>query len=530
MVSHELRTPLTSIRGFTEMVLDGDAGEINDEQEEYLKIVMSNSERLISLINDILDVSRMESGRVEIKTATVALGALINPVVLSMRPLLQSKQQTISAQIEPGLPPVQADVDKITQVMTNFVSNAHKYNHDGGWIRIDATREGDYVRIGVVDNGFGISEEDQKKLFQRFFRVENSLTRNIGGTGLGLNITKAIVELHGGSVRVDSAPGEGSTFSFTLPISSEAVISEAVISAPVTGASVDSAPFVSETVISEPVSEKSPTDALTTDALTTDALITASLITKSQATTRRVLVVEDDADIAHLIAGQLRAAGYEVEIASSGEDALERISANPPDLVTLDINLPGMSGAEVAERLAMNPATTDLPVLAISVDNSDPRLKQFGVRTLPKPLDREVMLATVANLLKVGTDDDERRTVLVIDDEPDVRELLRVNLAKAGMDVVMAENGREGIEMALARQPGLILLDLMMPGVDGFGVLQALKQNPATAAIPVVAMSGHEDVRLRARARLLSLGAADLIAKPLDMKTLVEEVQLLITE
>lgn len=510
MVSHELRTPLTSIRGFTEMVLDGDAGEINEEQEEYLGIVMSNAERLIALINDILDVSRMESGRVDIKPTTIEISALVNPVVLSMRPLLQGKEQSISANVEPGLPPVQADVDKITQVLTNFVSNAHKYNNPGGWIRIDATREGNMARIGVVDNGFGISEEDQKKLFQRFFRVENSLTRNIGGTGLGLNITKTIVEMHGGQVQVVSAPGEGSTFSFTLPLAEGASAHQYV------SASVEKAPAV--LTVDDGLTTKTPkhenTGSQPTDALThrrTDV-------------PKRILIVEDDPDIARLLADQLHAEGYTTTIAASGEAALEEVARELPDLITLDIQLPGMDGIEVAQRLAMDPATTDLPVLVVSVTDKDPRLKQFGMRTLSKPLDRDALLANVSELLE----EDEKRPVLVIDDDPDVRELLRANLTRAGFEVVLAQDGREGIELAQVRRPGLILLDLMMPGVDGFSVLQALKQNSATLEVPVVAMTGHDDVRLRARARLLSLGAADLVAKPLDMKSLLAEVQILI--
>jgi CheY-like chemotaxis protein len=235
-------------------------------------------------------------------------------------------------------------------------------------------------------------------------------------------------------------------------------------------------------------------------------------------------VVEDDPDVARLIGDQLRAAGYSVRSVASGEAALAEIAQARPDLVTLDIRLPGMSGADLAERLAMNPETTDLPVLVISVEDRDPRLKQYGVRALPKPLDREQMLAGVADLLA----DSERRPVLVIDDEPDVRELLRANLSRAGLEVLLAENGREGIELAREHRPGLILLDLMLPGVDGFSVLQSLKQHADTATIPVVAMTAHDDIRLRAKARLLSLGAADLVAKPLDMKALIQEVQLLV--
>lgn len=218
LVSHELRTPLTSIKGFTDLILDGDAGDITDEQREYLGTVKKNADRLVALINDLLDISRIESGRIQIDKQPVSLKEIVDLVVATLAPQIQQKSQTLTVTVDAGLPPMACDRDRIIQVVTNLLSNAHKYTPYGGALYVAATREGDFVRVAVTDNGSGISLEDQKKLFTKFYRVDSSLTRQVGGTGLGLSIVKSIVELHGGRVAVESEIGKGSTFSFTVPI------------------------------------------------------------------------------------------------------------------------------------------------------------------------------------------------------------------------------------------------------------------------------------------------------------------------
>ena len=232
-VSHELRTPLTAIKGFTDLMLDGDAGDVNEEQAEYLGIVKSNADRLVALINDLLDVSRIESGRIKLNLAVVDVAKILDGVVAMMRPLLEAKHQSLTLSTDDGLPAAWGDHDRVVQVATNLVSNAHKYTQEGGSIEVSARREGDLVRVAVRDNGMGIAAEDLPRLFSRFFRVDNSMTREIGGTGLGLSIVKSIVEMQGGTVAVESAPGAGSTFSFTVPIASNEA--DAVATAPAEG-------------------------------------------------------------------------------------------------------------------------------------------------------------------------------------------------------------------------------------------------------------------------------------------------------
>ena len=482
LVSHELRTPLTSIKGFTEMVLDGDAGEINEEVEEFLGIVYNNAERLVALVNDLLDISRIESGRIQLKLEPVDLNEIVQAVSATMQQKITEKEQTLSVDIAPGAAQVLGDKDKLVQVLTNYVSNAYKYTQAGGDIRIDISKQDDFAHIAVIDNGFGISPEDQKQLFTRFYRVDNSMTREVGGTGLGLSIVKQIIELQGGEVGVESAPGEGSTFSFTVPLASTAVAE-----VPPEGV----APTVEQ-------SHEPPSGS--------------------------ILVVEDDIDISRLIAHHLQQAGYQVHTAHTAEDALVYLEQSLPDLITLDIDLPGMAGDAFAARLKSDPATQDIPILVLSVLYDDPASVQFGAYALPKPIEQEELLATVGEMLQGSS----KGPVLVIDDDADVRKLLKSALEKRGFVVEMAGDGETGLAQVAEQRPGLILLDMIMPGTDGFAVLRALKEDPTTAAIPVIAMTGSPDLKTTARARVLALGASDFIAKPFDMNMLVEEIKIFI--
>jgi len=218
LVSHELRTPLTSITGYLEMVLDGDAGELAEEQRDYLEIVKRNTDRLACLVTDLLDVSRIEAGKIELKLLPQDLPALIKTAVESMQPMCQAKQQQLAVQVAATLPPVQGDANRIIQILTNFISNACKYTPEQGSISVVARlAEGETV-VEVRDTGIGLSAADQQQLFSKFFRADNSTTRQVGGTGLGLWITRSLVELHGGRIEVESSPGKGSTFRFTLPL------------------------------------------------------------------------------------------------------------------------------------------------------------------------------------------------------------------------------------------------------------------------------------------------------------------------
>ncbi|PLS77685.1 MAG: hypothetical protein CYG59_22480, partial [Chloroflexi bacterium] len=218
LVSHELRTPLTSIKGYIDLVLDEEVGDITADQRDFLEIVKTNADRLVTLTNDLLDVSRIEAGKIELQRQPVDVAQLVRRVSTTLRPQLEAKDQRLKLELAPTLPLISADGDRITQVLTNLLSNAHKYTPKGGHIVIAATHEPTQVRIEVQDTGIGLAAEEQAQLFTKFFRARNRTTQEVGGTGLGLAIVKSLVELHGGGVAVASTPGCGSTFSVTLPM------------------------------------------------------------------------------------------------------------------------------------------------------------------------------------------------------------------------------------------------------------------------------------------------------------------------
>ncbi|HJX03223.1 MAG TPA: PAS domain-containing sensor histidine kinase, partial [Dehalococcoidia bacterium] len=218
MVSHELKTPLTSIKGYIDMILDGEAGMINSEQKNYLEVVRSSGEKLMLLVNDLLDISRIEAGKIELKTRPVILNHTINAVVTSMHTQLEAKKIQIKLDFESDPITVMADGMRLNQILTNLLDNACKYTREGSKVIVKARREGSFAHIDVIDSGIGISAEDQARIFTRFYRVDNSLTRKTGGTGLGLSVAKALVDMQGGRMWVQSEPDKGSTFSFSLPL------------------------------------------------------------------------------------------------------------------------------------------------------------------------------------------------------------------------------------------------------------------------------------------------------------------------
>jgi signal transduction histidine kinase len=217
LVSHELRTPLTSIKGYVDLLIDGDAGEVTEEQKEFLEIVKNNSDRLVLLVNDLLDVSRIEAGRINLRVQPVDLAGSIDEVATSLRPLMEQKRQSLKLEVAADLPQVRADRDRVVQIMTNLLSNAHKYTLEGGAVAVRAQAGEDEVQVEVSDTGVGMTADERDKLFTKFFRAQNPATQGVSGTGLGLNIVKSLVEKQGGRIWVTSEPMKGSTFIFTIP-------------------------------------------------------------------------------------------------------------------------------------------------------------------------------------------------------------------------------------------------------------------------------------------------------------------------
>ncbi len=433
LVSHELRTPLTSIKGYVDLLLDGEVGDLEPEQHEFLEIVGSNAERLVGLINDLLDISRIEAGRIELNLAPVALGPLLDRILTSFRPQLDDKRQQVSLTVAPDLPPVLADEDRLTQVFANLLSNAHKYTPAGGRIDVSVRADERAVTVDIVDSGIGMSDDELASLFTRFFRARNRTTQEVGGTGLGLSITRSLVELHHGTITVTSEPGKGSTFSVT--------IHRAVDAAPINGAPDDRA--------------------------------SGSLI----------LIVEDDADIARLIQVYLRRAGYRTIIATDAASGLLRARDDAPDLITLDVMLPDADGFTLLEWLKRDPATREIPVVMLSMLPDEGTGERLGaVDYIVKQTREQALVNRIGEVLR----NRPSPTVLVADDDTDIRGLFARHLRSAGYAAIEASSGREVLALLETHDVDLLLLDVSLPDMDGIDTLSALRGRDDTRSLPVI--------------------------------------------
>lgn len=490
-VSHELRTPMTSIKGFTDLLFLGMAGGLTDTQRNFLQIIKSNVDRLTALVNDILDISRIETGRVRLNIEPLDLGRIITQVAASFTAQYQDKGLTLIWNEPEGLPQVRGDSARITQVLTNLIANAWQYTPTGGQVTVTlrpAEKAEGFLQVDVADNGIGIGPNDLNRIFDRFYRVDSPQVQEVGGSGLGLSITKMFVEMLGGMIWVDSEIGVGSTFHFTSSIVSTEMAEE----------EVQEEPMVSEMPI---------------------------------AVTRRskILVVEDDRDLALLVRRQLEAEGYNVLLAGSGQDALWLAREEQPQLITLDIMLPDMDGFVVLEQLKDHPVTGPIPVIIVSIlSDADQGYALGAVDYVSKPFGEEELVKSVRAALATGKDEfkAEQIHLLVVDDEPDVAAFLDHALSAVGYQVTCAENGQQALDLVIEMMPDLILLDLRMPVMDGYEVIRRLKgdERGEVQRIPIIVMTASPVDKDRDKVRVLGLGATQYMTKPLAIESLVAEI------
>ncbi len=476
-MSHELRTPLNAIIGFSELMLDARESQFDgDTQKRFLSQVHTSGKHLLGLINDILDLSKVEAGQMELRLQSVEIGPVVTSVLDTIEPLAVQKGIRIEAEVK-GSGEVQADAGKLRQMLLNLVSNAIKFTPDRGTISVSWKRSDEAVEISIADSGIGISKEDQGKIFREFHQLDTGPGRREQGTGLGLALTRRFAVLHGGDVTVSSEPGKGSVFTLHLP----AHVSAAAIS-----------PAVAPVTPNEPVDESRPL----------------------------VLVIEDDAGAAELLTRQLALGGFRTSVARTGTEAITSARSLRPAAITLDILLPELDGWEVMSRLKAEPETSEIPVVVVSViDNPDLGMALGALDYFVKPVDSRQLVARLKRFKLKGSKD-EPATVLVVDDEAANRQWLTRILEPAGFNVELATGGREAIELAKARPPDLVLLDLMMPEVTGFDVVEALRSDQRTQDTPIMILTARhlteEDKRhLNGHVSTIlsrgSVGASDLI-------------------
>ena len=443
-MSHELRTPLSAIIGFSALMKDepltGDTRAIPDEWIEHVR---RSGDHLLSLINDVLDLTKIEAGRIDLDRTAVHLATALVESVEGLRPLASRKNIAMTVDAEPGT--ISADRGRLRQVIYNLISNAIKFTPEGGRVAVESRWFGNEARIAVIDSGVGIAPEDLDRVFQEFSQVGDMKARE-AGTGLGLALSRRLVEAHGGHIVVASTPGEGSRFEVILP----------------------------ESRIEDPSDVAKPPPTI-------------------HGAGPSVLVIEDDPGAVRLLRQYLEGEGYQVEVATDGESGIAAARAHSPGAIILDVLLPGIDGWEVLRRLKSDASLRDIPVMvATVVDERSVAMNLGAVDYFLKPVRPEALLTRLATYTFTAKVKDRTVRVLVIDDDQIARELVVGALRPEGFEVVTAASGAEGLALAVASPPDLVICDLVMPEMDGFEVVNQLVANEATRDVPILILTGHD--------------------------------------
>ncbi|HST45734.1 MAG TPA: response regulator, partial [Luteimonas sp.] len=476
-MSHELRTPLNAIIGFSEALGDGLIGEMSASQSEYIGDIFTSGQHLLSLINDILDLSKVEAGMMALELEPVDLHGVLaaSLSIVRERALGQRIRLELDAESELGLPLL--DLRKTKQILYNLLSNAVKFSAAGSRVRLTArlvdrdavgrirgpwpvhafplpdNAHRRFIEIGVADEGIGVSAADMAELFQAFRQIDSSLARKFDGTGLGLAMVRQLAGLHGGTVAMASAVDEGARVVVWLPLREAMAPVAAVAGLP---------------------------------------RATAAPSPRAAGDQRVALVVEDDERAAELVRLLLAAEGFHVQLAENAEIALEMATRQVPTLITLDLQLPGIDGLEFLARVRASPSLRAVPVVIISgLADGRPVSGADASAVLKKPVSRIELKSSLARL---GLDPapEHARTILVVDQDPKAVEVVAALLPRPAYTVVRAYDGREALALAVRLRPDLVLLDLAMPDFSGFEVLAALRAEPATSAIPVLVVTALE--------------------------------------
>jgi signal transduction histidine kinase/CheY-like chemotaxis protein len=471
-MSHELRTPLNAIIGLSEMLIEHAARLSPERSKESLRRVLNAGRHLLNLINEILDLSKIEAGKMELTIETVNVHGLLDEVVNTTQSLAKVNDNELTVDISSDVSAVRADPLRIRQILLNLLSNACKFTKNGR-VGIDATAsttsEGTFVNFSVADTGIGMTPEQMAKLFQEFVQADASTTREFGGTGLGLAISRKLCRMMGGDITVKSEAGKGSTFTASVPIATMQVQKADAIS---------------------------------------DKDDNGSLLSGVVPANNTVLVIDDDPTAVELLARHLRALGFRVEAAAKGHEGIERARTSRPNAIVLDVLLPDIDGWSVLAALKDDPDVASIPVVMVTIVDEPRRGIAMGAAGyLTKPVDRE----RLGQALKPYRRTNRQPVVLVVEDDAEQRQTMATSLTAMDYSVETAENGREGLQRVESNTPDVIVLDLMMPEMDGFEFMAALQTTSAKRDIPVVIVTA-KDLSSEDRRRL-NVGVSNIIEK-----------------
>ena len=462
-MSHELRTPLNAIIGYSEILLEDAADRGDKASVADLEKIQAAGKHLLGLINDILDLSKIEAGRMDVYLEHVFLTQLVDEVKTIVEPMMKKNGNTLVIDCPLEIGSLQTDLTKLKQSIINLLGNAAKFTKNGTvTLRLSRQRPPDspspqagedgatqWVKFEVIDSGIGMSEEQMSRLFQAFTQADSSTTRNFGGTGLGLTITRHFCAMLDGSIEVNSAPGHGSTFTILLP------------------------------------------DRARKPAADTDRDVGRAAVGREpSAGAINVLVVDDDPAVHDVLAATLGKEGYQIDHAKDGIEALNAMRSNPPDIVTLDVMMPKMDGWSVLGVMKSEPQLAHIPVIMLTiVDHRNLGFSLGASEYMTKPIDRNRLIA----LIEKFAASKENGVVLVIDDDADVRTMVRTTIESVGMQAADATDGRAALDwLAVHPRPALVLLDLMMPNMDGFEFLERVRQTAPFVDLPIVVLTAKE--------------------------------------
>ncbi|HZR45265.1 MAG TPA: response regulator, partial [Candidatus Manganitrophaceae bacterium] len=474
-ISHELRTPLTSIIGFSEILLDKLAGELSPEQESFIKNMNTSGQYLLEIINNLLDLSKIKAGKMEIHSQRFSLLELLNTVRQTIIPMTYKKGLLFDVTVDDDIDVIYTDEGKMKQILLNLLGNAVKFTPAKGEISLSVkkskSRGTPAVEISVRDTGIGIPESAQKKIFDEFQQIDGSYTRDYPGTGLGLAITKRFIEILRGEIQVYSQAGFGTTFTVLIPVQEE-------IRPP-----LYTEPPLPTIQVQRAEERPAPVQAVTN----------AKAAESIGADRPKILVVEDDPAVAKLLALYLNQDGYSVIHAFNGEEAIEKAQEMKPFAITLDIMLPEIDGWEVLKKLKTLPATQDIPVIIVSiVENPTLGFSLGAVDYFTKPIDRKGLIESLKKYNHATTMKRKPMNLLVIEHESEMLQQVSSILDEEQFGIIKAGHGDEGVALAIEIQPDLILLDIAPANISGFETIHRLKQHPTAKNIPILLFASRD--------------------------------------
>ncbi|MDB6170476.1 MAG: rpfC 5 [Verrucomicrobia bacterium] len=498
-MSHELRTPMNAIIGYSEILLEDANDSGNKSAIDDLNKILSAARHLLGLINDVLDLSKIEAGKMDLFLESFDVGNLIREAATTVAPLVEKKENRLVVECSPDIGVMHADATKLRQILLNLLSNASKFTTAGQItlrVRREAGVRGDVIIIDIVDTGIGMTAEQMGRLFQSFAQADSSTTARYGGTGLGLAISRQFARLMGGDVSVESEPGKGSVFTARIPSQVAALKSGA-----------------------PPLEEKI--------AVTPVAAVIVPPPAPGHPTPARVLVIDDDKSVHDALAGLLPREGYTVSGISSDENALAYAKDFRPHVIILDTLKPEVHGWNLISQFKADPQLATTPVILLTmVDDAQTAGSALGASDyLVKPIDITKLLPILAK----HSAPLKETSILVVEDDVATREMIVRLVEREGWMAIPAENGRRALELLRTFTPSLVLLDLLMPEVDGFSVLREMRASPAWKDIPVVVVTSLDltgEVR-----RLLQQQAERVLQKGRYTSTeLLNEVRTSVTE